>query len=58
MTMWHQDSIAIFRDEVVMGMLQRRLSRKAACNANDAIKLLLLPNGGSNKSWVGGAPKR
>ena len=27
-------------------------------DANEAIKLLLLPQGGSSKSWVGGTPKR
>ena len=39
-------------------MPQRRSSRKAAHNVNDAIKLLLLPKGGSRKSWVDGARKK
>ena len=36
-TTWQQDSIVIFGDEVVVGTPQRRSSRKAARNANEAI---------------------
>ena len=39
-------------------MPQRRSSQKVAHDANEAIKPLLLPEGGSSKSRVGGAPKR
>ena len=57
-TMWHQDRIVTFGDEAVGGTLQRRSSRKVACDVNDAIKSLLLPEDGSSKSRVVGAPKR
>ena len=58
MNTWHQDSVVIFGDEALMGTLQRQSSRKAACDANDAMKSLLRLEGGSSKSRVGGAPKR
>ena len=58
MTTWHQDSIVISGDEAVVGTPQRRSSRKAARNANEAMKSLLRPEGGSSKSRAGGAPKR
>ena len=41
-----------------MGTPQRRSRWKAAHNANEAIKSLFLPEDGSNKSRVGGTPKR
>ena len=58
MTTWQQDSIVMFGDEAIVWMLQSRFSRKAAHNANEAIKSQLLAKGGSSKSLVGGAPKR
>ena len=58
LTTWHQDSVVISGDEVVVGMPQKRSSQKATCNANDAIKSLLLLEGGSSKSQAGGTPKR
>ena len=57
-TTWQQDSIVIYGDEAVVGTLQRRSSQKAADEANEAIKSLLLSEGGSSKSRVGGSPKR
>ena len=41
-----------------MGTPQRWSGRKAAFDANEAMKLQLLPKGGNCKARVGGAPKR
>ena len=57
-TTWHQDSFVIFRDEAIVETPQRRSSQKVAHNANDAMNLLLRPEGRSSKSWVGCVPKR
>ena len=58
MTTWQQDSIVVSGDEAVVGMPQRQSSQQAACEANKAMKSLILAKGGSGKSRVGGAPKR
>ena len=57
-TTWQQDSIVVSRDEAVVGTPQRRSSRQAAHKANKTMKSQILPEGGSGKSSVGGAPKR
>ena len=58
MTTWQQDSIVISGDEGAVRTPQRRCSRKAARNANEAMKSLLRRERGSTKSRAGGAPKR
>ena len=58
MTMWHQDDVVVSGDEAIVGTLQRRSNQKAVYNMNDAIKSLLLLEGGSSKSRAGGPPKR